>query len=271
MINLPNGTGETLGDTLATCSPIQVSGNVWYVNSVGGVNGASPAGKDKQKPLATLAQAQTNAADGDIVYLLSGHTETLVAALSISKKLTIVGTGSASGKPTVKLYNNSAAAGLLSIASANVELRNIWFPENVQSNTATAKVAVTNVNGFRCVGCYFEAGAFDQNDQLGIAGTSSTLRIVNTTFISTATVVATRPAAALDFSGTCSDADLSGCVFSDGTVGFSSSSLLISGTVTRLKGEALSFLLGADADFSAGTVTGWVNAQTHTGGGSVRW
>ena len=42
---LPNGIGQSLWDSLATAEPLSISGNVWYVHSTTGTDGASPAGR----------------------------------------------------------------------------------------------------------------------------------------------------------------------------------------------------------------------------------
>ena len=54
------------------------------MDSATGSDAASPAGKDRIKPLATLAQACTNAATGDIIVCLAGHAETLTSGQTFS-------------------------------------------------------------------------------------------------------------------------------------------------------------------------------------------
>ncbi|HXT99480.1 MAG TPA: hypothetical protein VN903_00720, partial [Polyangia bacterium] len=145
----PNGAGESLGgDVLCSQTPIITSGNVWWVNSATGTDAASPAGQDREKPLATLVQANTNATAGDIIFLQSGHTETMTVAFGALKAVTVVGVGTTSGKPAAQLKINAAAAGLLSTATGVSELRNIYFPAAVQSDTsATGKVLIASTPG----------------------------------------------------------------------------------------------------------------------------
>src|SRR5689334_19357234 len=96
----PNGVGGSTGASLATAAPLYASGQVWYVSSTTGVDGASPAGLDRVKPLATLAQAYTNAAAGDFIVCLSGHVETLTSAQTIGKAdIKLVGEGTGSSRP----------------------------------------------------------------------------------------------------------------------------------------------------------------------------
>jgi hypothetical protein len=273
MLILNNGAAELLGDSLVIGRPLQTPGNVWWVRSVGGVDGASPAGKDREKPLATLAQAQTNATDGDIVVLMNTHTETLTGALTISKSLTIVGGGSNSGVPGVSLLINAAASGLLTLNASGIELRNIYFPASVQSNTGggVAKVGVSQPN-CKIIGCRFECSALDQLPAITPSSPATGLRLESNVFISTATTVATRPAGGYVSSGNNSDLVLIGNVFSDGTVGWTGGYAFTTGAgvITRLRGENNSLLLGAAMNISP-TSTGYLEGTITTGGGSIQW
>lgn len=276
MLYLSNGIGESTGDTLVTTKPLQTAGVVWYVNSATGTDGASPAGKDREKPLATMAQAQTNASNGDIVVLQDGHTETYTAALTISKSLCIVGAGSASGVPTANFTINAAANGVFLISANNVQLRNIKFKAAAQSDTGGG---VGNCEGKVCLsgtdtliyGCYFEQSGNDQFPGIFVNGAASRFRIVNTTIISTATAAATRPTYGIFYTTSHTDTEMDGLVLSDGTVGFSTAAL--DGTaaaLTRLRAQNVSLLLGAKFKVHAST-TGWVAVTTSTGGAQVSW
>lgn len=270
----PSGLGELLGDTLVTSRPIQMSGFAWFVNSVGGVDAASPAGRDRQKPLASLSQAITNAADNDIIVLEDGHTEVPASVINVTKRVIIAGGGSAAGIPTVSFAINAAASALFTLTVDNVELRNIRLKAAVQSNTGgvNGKVSVAAAN-CRITGCYIESNGNDQfvGGAVRLIG-ANTCRITNTTFISTATSVALRPTSGLLIASGAADLELYGVVFNDGTVGYSGSAF--DGTAaaaTRLRGENISMLNGADALLSFATTTGYMNVSTSTGGGKVSW
>jgi hypothetical protein len=271
-----NGLGGTTGDSLATTKPLYTSGDVWFVDSTIGVDGASPAGKDRQKPLATLAQAQTNGADGDIVVLLSSHTETFTVGLSLTKSLIIVGEGSSGGVPTAQFKINAANQSVFVLNAAAIQLRNIKFPASVQSNSGAGggvgKVAIGATGNSTLIrGCYIEQSGLDQLPGLSIASGVARIRIENTTIISTATAVATRPTYGIWHIGTVTDLDVNGLVLSDGTVGFSGASWDgTTGATTRLRAENVSLLLGADAKHHAST-TGQLIPSTATSGGAVSW
>lgn len=270
----PNGIGGLLGDTLVTTKPLYLSGDVWFVNSTGGVDGASPAGKDRQKPLATLAQAQTNSANGDIVVLMDGHTETFTVALAITKNLAIIGEGSSGGVPTVQLKMNAAAQCTLVLTALGTILANVKFPASLQSNSGSAanqgKVHLTG-SSTQVRGCYFEESALDQLPAITIASGLADIRLENTSIISTATTVATRPTYGIYVGGPTTDVDLVGLVLSDGAVGFSGAAWDSTiNAVTRLRAMGLSLLLGADMKLHASTV-GWIAPPTVTGGGGISW
>jgi hypothetical protein len=205
---------------------------------------------------------------------MQNHTETLTAVLTINKQLYIVGEGSSAGKPTVKFYLNAAADDLFNITAANVQLRNIWFPENVQFNNGGSSAAKVTVGTTDCIvrGCYFECGANDSAFYALYISAART-RIESCTFISTATVGgASRPLAGLTTSGALADTEITSCIFDDGVYGFQTKAGFFTGGVqTRMRIESLSLLHGADIAINSSSVASFLNVQTATGGGSVVW
>lgn len=266
--HLANGVGETVGDDLATTSPIYMSGNVWWVDSTNGVDAASPAGRNKEEPLQTLSQAVTNAASGDIIYLVSGHVDTLTSALAISKSLTIVGVGTTSGKPAAQVRNNSAAASMISINTSGirVEFRNVYFPAQVQSNSATKfSLAQGNV---RFVGCYFEANVFDTAAVITLptTGTESSVEFINCTIISTGASRTSQPLIGISGTLITGHLVLDGTTISDGTYGWSGDSAVTvtgAGATETVRGVGVNLLLGAT--ISLPSARSWVRMGTVTG------
>ena len=266
----PNGLETLGGDDLLSQAPLWVGGAVWWVNSVTGSDAASPAGQDRERPLATLAQAITNSAAGDIVVLQSGHTETLTGAQGILGR-TVVGVGTTSGKPAAQLLINAAAASCLNLDAAGSHLRNIYFPAAVQSDTGNGKVRIASVANCSVVGCYFESSGLDQMAAIQIDVSSTGARVQNCTFVSTATAIATRPTRGLYTGGAVTDLFVTGNVFDDGTVGYSTAALDFSAAAnTRLVAYGNSLLRGADAKFHA-SQTGIFGVGTLTGGSGVSW
>ena len=266
-----NGIGESTGDTLATAEPLITSGAIWYVRSTTGVDAATPRGLSSTEPLATLGQAVTNASNGDTIVLLDGHTETVgTTGVTISKNLVIVASGSSSGLPTVKLTPFAEDASMLTISGAAVQLRNIWIEERTVASTTNPTIAVTGAN-FQMIGCYCQLGSLDYAS-LGLGSGADRARIVNTTFISTATALTAQPITAMVVSAAITDLDMDGVVFSNGSHGFSSAYAFTASAaaITRLRAQSLSMLLSANATIHTSTI-GHVNVQTSTGNGHVLW
>lgn len=222
----PNGLGELTGDSLVTSTaPLYLSGAVWWVLSTIGIDAAGAAGQDRERPLATLQQALANASDGDIIVLRDGHVQTVTVAIALTKSITVVAGGrSAAGLPTVMFTLNAPNASLFTVNTiSGVELRNILFAENQQTNANTSgKIDIgINAPNTRLIGCYFRCGAADVNQPaVGLSASSETgNRFDAVTFISTATG-ATRPATGIGGSLASIGTEIFNCVFDDGTVGW---------------------------------------------------
>jgi hypothetical protein len=116
------------------------TGKVFYVHSGTGSNG-NP-GEDPRNPLATIAQAQTNAraSKGDVVVVLPGHAETLTAVLTLSKAgVSYIGIGNGGLKPAITV--NAAIDGF-DVTGANIVVANMHFPAP-ETDNATAMVNVS--------------------------------------------------------------------------------------------------------------------------------
>lgn len=266
----PNGIGGTVGDSLDTCKPLQTSGNVWYVSSLIGTDAVSPAGQNREKPLATVAQAVTNAADEDIIVFLQGHTQTLLATQNVAKRLTFIGEGTTGGKPGVS-FTPGAAVALFSVSVAAVEFRNIYIKESAVANTFSKIIYINATDGV-IRGCYFECGANDQGAALTNSA-SSRMRVESSTFIATGTSTAAQPFTAFFVTGSITGMVLKDVVVSAGQYGYSNYAAIdcsAAGPLTQLRMEGLSLLLGADMVLPA-AATGRVNIQTATGGSRVVW
>lgn len=263
----PSGYGEPAGDTLLQAKPIQTTGDVWYVLSTIGVDAAAPAGKQRLKPLATLAQAITNAADGDDIVLMANHAQTLVATTTISKRVRILGGGIGASMPKLTL-NSGVAGALLSITVSRVQLRNIWVTSNTQANI-NARI---NVAGSDCriKGCYIECAATDTGAAIALATGGDRCRIDNTTIISTATLLTAQPASAISLVNALTDLVTDGLIVDGGTVGWSNQYAvdLTAAVITNLWMENTSLLRDSDIGLNAGTTPAFIHVGTSSG--SVR-
>lgn len=131
-------------------------GNIWYVNSVaGGAGTTSSYGYSPDAPFSTVAAAldSGNLAAGDIVYVASGHTETLSAAAGWdvdTAGITIVGMGNGSKKPTITL--GTATTTDIDIDADNVTIRGFRFVGDIDD---LATFIDCNSNYFTIEDCEF--------------------------------------------------------------------------------------------------------------------
>lgn len=262
-IFLPTGIGEISGDPLVIDGQLHSTGQIFYVSSITG-SGAF-TGLNKDQPALTLGAAHTAAAAGDIIVLLDGHTETYAAPLTISKAVTIVGSGSSSGIPTVS-FNRSADT-LIFEVGAGVQLRNIKFPGSSVSATAH-RVDITNAS-IVMDGCYFECSNNDNGSggQLLLATTNARdFKLRNTRFVCTSTATTPIAGVAVLVSAAVSDLTLTGVVFDGGTRGFASGyAYRETAAPTRRRAESISMLRGADVQLSASAVQSYWQTTTSTG------
>lgn len=271
MFSLANGIGGSLGDALVTAKPLLMTGKIWYVYNTTGVDGASPLGLERSAPLATLAQAHTNAADGDLIVCLSGHAETLSSVLTVSKRVCIVGEGTASGIPTVTLTLGGAANNIFTLTGVRVQLRNLKFKPRTAA--ATGSYISTATANHYIKGCYFEMDENSDGPGVLLASGANLLHFENCTWISTETTLAQKPDSAFRNSAALTGLRMFGCVFDGGTVGFATSAGNPwafdgnAGAITDFHFENLSLLRGADMRIDPSSV-GYVNVQTSSG--SVR-
>lgn len=143
------------------------SAAVLFVCSINGLNyrgrvkfpGASvaqPAGStqgpqgESTLPLATLAYALTftKANRGDIIVILSGHVETITAAVTIATAgVTIFGMGVLGSRPTFTL----SVANAITVTGNGVSINNCVFDASAQTNLAADILISGGVNLYNCV------------------------------------------------------------------------------------------------------------------------
>lgn len=246
------GIGGTTGDELCSFSNLRLSGDVWYVLNSTGTDAAAPAGKDRIKPLKTLAQAHTNAAAGDVICLLSGHAETLTAAQTFSKAgVRVVSEG---GSPAnMAHFTCNGAVVMFDITAAGVWLGNIYFVASTTAPTP-ARVRVASA-GTLIRGCYFECGTSDTVPSLQYVTGAGTAAVRNTTFASTSVVVTSQPHSAINVLNAMSDLTLDTVSIDGGASGWSQPfALNVGAAVTRLTATNLDLLNDSDVTVATGSV-----------------
>lgn len=180
------------------------TGNIFFVNSVTGTN-SSGYGNNPDSPFASLdyAASQVTSNNGDRVYLMPGHVETLTAAGSalgnggvfigstLSNGVEIIGLGRGRNRP--KFNYTTAVGASMNVAAANVTIRNCVFTPNGIDNI-TAAINVTGAD-FWMDNCDWEIcnSAADKQMAIGIltAATATRFKVTNTSFRGPATVTGT--------------------------------------------------------------------------------
>lgn len=244
-----------------------MSGDIWYVNSNGGADAAAPRGKERIRPLATFAQAVTNAAANDIIVLMSGHTETDTSGLTLSLAgLTVLGEGSGSSRPKI---TRDVAGQLWGVSGAGITIDNVYFPASVTAtSTGRIRVASANVTIRRC---YFESGTSDDGPALELLTGCSGLLLEDTTFISTAASAADQPASAIAFTNAITHVKADAVVIDGASSGWANPYAVVgTSAVTRLLATNIDLLNDSDVTLATGTV-GHFHVRNKSGSARVVW
>lgn len=166
-------------------------GNVLFVSSVTGTNG-SGYGRSPEAPLASLSYAFSGAFptanNGDVIYLLPGHAESVTGAATIAANIagvTIIGLGNGRGRPVITFSTGTDAQ--MTVTAANNVFRNIVFDfTGVSAIVAAISVTAADV-GFE--DCEFVISTGTNAPVLGIltAATATRFRVERCRFLGAAT------------------------------------------------------------------------------------
>lgn len=131
------------GGMFAVINEAVTTGNIFFVDSGTGVNGAG-YGQNPDAPVATIdyAVGLCTANNGDIIYVMPGHTETITGTdITVDVAgVSIIGRGTGSDKPWIK-HNHADAE--VSIAADNVTWQGIRHSADVTG----VKVAIEIEDG----------------------------------------------------------------------------------------------------------------------------
>lgn len=250
-----NGFGGASGSSVATSKPTYAlnGGHVWYVSSLTGSDAASPRGEDRIKPLATAAQAVTNATAGDTIVFLAGHTEALAAAITTKLGLKFVseGTGSSAAK-----FTCASTAGCFNITTG-CALSGLYFPASTVAAT-NARIDVATAAPVLIENCYFEMGASDTTAAIrwGSVASSVGLTLAGCSFVANA---GTQAAIALSVVTNAASALVLSSVTLDGaTVGFSDFVIKLAVAVTNIDARAVTQANNAHVSLAAGCTGTWI-------------
>jgi len=146
-------------------------GDIYFVDSGSGTDG-SGYGKNPDSPFATVDYAigQCTANQGDVIYVLPGHTETVDAAAAIDidvAGIKIVGLGEGFTRPT---FDFDADTSTIEVAAANCTIENCIF---TASSADVAKAIDVNAVGFTIKDCLFLEDTTDEAFTVCILGATS--------------------------------------------------------------------------------------------------
>ena len=162
LTNHPDGL-SSFGIPLIGSGPVLTTGNVFFVDS-----GASLAadvtanGLGPLTPFATLdyAVGRITANNGDVIFVMSGHAETLTADSGVDVDVagvTVIGLGHGADRPTFNFTTATAAD--FKLAAANVEIHNLLFTNGIDDQ---AMMIETSGDDFEISHCEFRNNATTQ-------------------------------------------------------------------------------------------------------------
>lgn len=251
----PNGGGGSTGDNVSTRKPIYAlnGGHIWYVGP-GGTDAASPAGREREKPLLTTGQAVTNAVAGDTIIYLPNFTENISVSVAVNKAgLTFVSEGIGSNAARLTCTGNIS---MLAISAIGVSLNNMYFPASTVANTD--RVEVTSI-GVVIDNCYFECGANDTGRTLRYnTGCTGSCQLTNTTFAATAA----QPAIGVEVATATSGMFIENVTLDGGAVGFSDFAFKATAAMSALYADTINQLNNADVSLAAGGSGIWIPGVT---------
>lgn len=257
-----------MGGLHASLSRLTSVGVAWYVSSTNGSDAASPRGRDRTRPLATIAQAYTNATNGDWIVMLANHNENIGAALTCTKHaITFVGEGQGSSRPRLTRTANVA---LFNFTTATLNrFENIYFPQSTVA-AATNRIVFNNA-GHQIADCYFESGANDTGSVVQFTTGVDHVTIEDTYFVSTATSVSAQPGYAIDVVNAPNALRMNRVTFDGGTTGWSQqAAFLVTGSISNLRATNIDLLNDSDMLLTTGS-SGYIAVRNTTGSARITW
>jgi hypothetical protein len=160
---MPQGQNKTplfgrsqRGGIFAIVNETMTTGNIFFVDS-GSATGADSvgAGRNPDVPFLTIdfAIGQCTASNGDFIFVMPGHAETVVAAAGLDfdvAGITVVGLGSGTAMPTITL--NALTTATVEIGAVDVVLKNLRFVSDINDLAILLDV---NFGTFQVIDCDF--------------------------------------------------------------------------------------------------------------------
>ena len=132
----PHGV-SSFGVPVIGAGPYMTTGNVFFVDSGSSLGADSTAhGKSADRPFLTIdfAIGRCTANNGDTIFVMPGHAESLTAAAAVVfdvAGVTVIGLGHGAARPTFTFTTANSAD--IDVTAANVTIRNCLFVANFLS------------------------------------------------------------------------------------------------------------------------------------------
>ena len=145
---------KTSGGVYVVNNESRTTGNIYFVDSGSSTGGTSAGyGTSPDSPFTTIDSAinQTTASNGDIIYVMPGHSETLTGASAITcdvAGVSIIGMGKGTDRPTLLL--DAGASVSIVVSAANVHWENVVFSAGHADITVAIDVSATNASFENC-------------------------------------------------------------------------------------------------------------------------
>jgi len=145
---------KTSGGVYVVNNESVTTGNIYFVDSGSSTGGTSAGyGTSPDAPFTTIDSAinQTTANNGDIIYVMPGHSETLTGASAITcdvAGVSIVGMGRGGDRPTLLL--DAGASVSIVVSAASVHWENVVFSAGHADITVAIDVSAANASFENC-------------------------------------------------------------------------------------------------------------------------
>ena len=155
-------------------APFPTTGNIYFVDSgaASGGNGLSPEGA---KTTIDAAINLCTASNGDVIYVMEGHAESIVGAAGIALDVagvTIKGLGRGRNRPVISFTTDVAAS--FDISAANCHVEDLVLVNGIDAQTAMVNVSAAGVT---IKDCEFQTGDATTQTVLGILTTAGASRL----------------------------------------------------------------------------------------------
>ena len=130
------------------------TGNIYFVDSGSSTGGTSAGyGHSPDAPFTTIDSAinQCTANQGDVIYVMTGHSETLTGASAITcdvAGVSIIGLGRGTDRPTLLL--DAGASVSIVVSAANVHWENVIFSAGHADITVAIDISASNASFESC-------------------------------------------------------------------------------------------------------------------------